>query len=76
MIHLLYGYARRTGDGSSRVLTEDELKAAGVHCDPDSRQVRGWAFAAMGSLSHAAVIDRNHDLTGKVVLCDGRVGPR
>lgn len=39
MIHLLYQYGRRTKDGSSRVLTEDELTAAGVHCDPDSRQV-------------------------------------
>lgn len=39
MIHLLYQYARRTDGGSSRVLKEDELEAAGVHCDPDSRQV-------------------------------------
>lgn len=39
MIHLLYQYAKRIGDGNSRVLTENELKAAGVHCDPDSRQV-------------------------------------
>jgi len=38
MIHLLYQYARRTADGSSRVLTEEELTAAGVHCDADSRQ--------------------------------------
>ena len=38
MIHLLYQYARRTPDGSNRVLTEDELTAAGVHCDADSRQ--------------------------------------
>jgi len=39
MIHLLYQYARRIDGGSSRVLTEAELTAAGVHCDPDSRQV-------------------------------------
>ena len=39
MIHLLYQYARRTGTGSRRILTEHELTAAGVHCDPDSRQV-------------------------------------
>jgi hypothetical protein len=39
MIHLLYGYARRTGDGDRRVLTEEELAKAGVHCDPDSRQI-------------------------------------
>ena len=38
MIHLLFQYARRPADGSHRVLTEDELTAAGVHCDPDSRQ--------------------------------------
>jgi hypothetical protein len=37
MIHLLYTYARRSGD--RRVLTEQELSDAGVHCDPDSRQV-------------------------------------
>src|SRR2546421_1620814 len=37
MLHLLYTYARRTGD--RRVLTEQELTSAGVHCDPDSRQV-------------------------------------
>lgn len=37
MIHLLYGHARRTADGASSVLTEDELTAAGVHCDTDSR---------------------------------------
>jgi len=38
MIHLLYGYARRTGTGDRRVLTEQELENAGVHCDADSRQ--------------------------------------
>jgi hypothetical protein len=38
MIHLLYQYGMRTADGASRVLTEDELTAAGVHCDADSRQ--------------------------------------
>ena len=37
MIHLLYGYARRTGYGDERVLTEDELTNAGVHCDAASR---------------------------------------
>src|SRR5256885_14988666 len=37
MLHLLYTNARRTGD--RRVLTEQELTSAGVHCDPDSRQV-------------------------------------
>ena len=39
MLHLLYTYARRTGTGDRRVLTEQELTSAGVHCDPDSRQV-------------------------------------
>src|SRR5678815_5748802 len=39
MIHLLYQYARRTGRSARRVLTEEELRKAGVHCDPDSRQV-------------------------------------
>ena len=39
MIHLLYRYARRTGAGDRRVLTEHELTSAGVHCDPDSRQL-------------------------------------
>ena len=36
MLHLLYTCARRIGD--RRVLTEEELTAAGVHCDPDSRE--------------------------------------
>lgn len=39
MVHLLYQYGRRTGRSPRRVLTEDELRSAGVHCDPDSRQV-------------------------------------
>jgi hypothetical protein len=39
MLHLLYTYARRSGSGDRRVLTEQELASAGVHCDPDSRQV-------------------------------------
>ena len=39
MLHLLYTYARRTGTGDRRVLTEQELTSAGVHCDADSRQV-------------------------------------
>lgn len=38
MIHMLYGYARRTTD-NRRVLTESELSRVGVHCDPDSRQL-------------------------------------
>ena len=38
MIHLLYGYAHRTNSGERRVLTEQELTSAGVHCDPDSRE--------------------------------------
>ena len=38
MIHLLYRYARRTGAGDRRVLTQQELERAGVHCDPDSIQ--------------------------------------
>ena len=37
MIHLLYGYARRTGTGDRRVLTEVELTKVGVHCDMVSR---------------------------------------
>jgi hypothetical protein len=37
MIHLLYLYARRTPLGDRRVLTEQELIMAGVHCDGDSR---------------------------------------
>ncbi len=39
MLHLLYAYARRTHTGERRVLTEQELSKAGVHCDPDSRQL-------------------------------------
>jgi hypothetical protein len=39
MLHLLYTYARRTGAADRRVLTEQELTSAGVHCDPDSRQL-------------------------------------
>jgi hypothetical protein len=39
MLHLLYTYARRTDAGDRRVLTEEELTSAGVHCDPDSRQI-------------------------------------
>ena len=39
MVHLLYQYGRRTGRSSRRVLTADELRRAGVHCDPDSRQI-------------------------------------
>ncbi len=39
MIHLLYRYAHRSADGDRSVLTEDELTSAGVHCDPDSRQL-------------------------------------
>lgn len=39
MIHLLYRYAHRSADGDRNILTEDELTRAGVHCDPDSRQL-------------------------------------
>jgi hypothetical protein len=39
MLHLLYRYARRADASDRRVLTEQELTSAGVHCDPDSRQV-------------------------------------
>lgn len=39
MVHLLYRYARRTSNGNRRVLTEAELENAGIHCDPDSRQI-------------------------------------
>lgn len=38
MIHLLYTCARKT-DSGKRVLTEQELDSAGVHCDADTRQV-------------------------------------
>jgi hypothetical protein len=38
MLHLLYTHARRTGGSDRRVLTEEELTNAGVHCDVDSRQ--------------------------------------
>jgi hypothetical protein len=38
MIHLLYGYARRTAAGDRRVLTEQQLTDAGVHCDVDTWQ--------------------------------------
>jgi hypothetical protein len=38
MIHLLYRYAHRTSTGDRRVLTEQELTSAGVHCDADSRE--------------------------------------
>ena len=51
MIHLLYQYARRAGGSSRRVLTEQELTNAGVHCDPDSRQV----------LEDAGVVERVGD---------------
>ena len=37
MLHLLYTCARRIGGGDRRVLTEQELTDAGVHCDVDSR---------------------------------------
>lgn len=39
MVHLLYQYAKRSGHSDRRVLTEDELRAAGVHCDPDTWQI-------------------------------------
>ncbi len=39
MIHLLYQYARRVDERSNPVLTDAELIAAGVHCEPDSRQL-------------------------------------
>lgn len=40
MLHLLYAFARRrTPTSERRVLTEQELTEAGVHCDPDSRQL-------------------------------------
>ena len=39
MVHLLYQYAKRSGRSDRRVLTEDELRAAGVHCDPDTWQI-------------------------------------
>lgn len=51
MLHLLYSYARRRGDGHSRVLTEDELTRAGVYCDPDSRE----------PLEEAGVVTRHGD---------------
>ena len=38
MLHLLYNHARRSATGERRVLSEQELTNAGVHCDPDSRQ--------------------------------------
>lgn len=37
MLHLLYTTARRNPAGDRRVLTEQELTSAGVHCDGDSR---------------------------------------
>lgn len=36
MIHLLYRYARRSKTGDRRVLSEEELQKAGVHCYNDS----------------------------------------
>ena len=39
MIHLLYGYARQTTIGGQRVLTEQELTKAGVHCQTDTWQI-------------------------------------
>lgn len=39
MLHLLYTCARRTATSDLPVLTEQELISAGVHCDPDSRQM-------------------------------------
>ncbi len=39
MVHLLYQYAYRSGRSARPVLTEDELRAAGVHCDTDTWQL-------------------------------------
>ena len=51
MLHLLYGSARRRRKSERRVLTEQELTNAGVHCDPDSRQL----------LEDAGVVTRTDD---------------
>jgi hypothetical protein len=51
MIHLLFQYARRIGLEDRRVLTEQELTSAGVHCDPDTRQL----------LEDAGVVTRTGD---------------
>ena len=51
MLHLLYRCAHRSADGTRNVLTEDELDRAGVHCDPDSRQL----------LVDAGVVNRSYD---------------
>ena len=54
MIHLLYRYAYRTNTGDRRVLTEQELTSAGVHCDADSREQKaevrrpGWDRSRVG----------------------------
>jgi hypothetical protein len=39
MVHLLYQYAHRSGRSARPVLTEDELRNAGVHCDVDTWQI-------------------------------------
>ncbi len=36
MVHLLYRYAYRREGGDRRVLTEQELTNAGIHCDNDT----------------------------------------
>jgi hypothetical protein len=51
MLHLLYRYSHRSADGTRNVLTERELLDAGVHCDPDSRQL----------LVDAGVVNRSYD---------------
>lgn len=51
MVHLLYQYGRRRGRSPRRVLTGDELRRAGVHCDPDSIQL----------LEDAGVVKRSGD---------------
>src|SRR2546430_2583388 len=78
MLHLLYTNARRTGD--RRVLTEQELTSAGVHCDPDSRQV--LEDAGVGAQSQCLLRDwtcrrvREADISFQARECQPSCGLR
>lgn len=47
MMHLLYRRSHTSSDGLRKVLTEDELRRAGVHCETDT-----WI-----ELRHAGLVD-------------------
>src|ERR1700686_4769635 len=80
MIHLLYRYARRTSTGDRRVLTEQELTSAGVHCDADSREAleRAGIVTRIGreyalSVPASEIINRFTVAEGRRVSVDIRV---